>query len=210
MRLHLKRNRLFYISFFCAIILSIIFGVIVVISNDSYLNLLISSNKNLYSLINVSASLIDVFWKVFFKFFYPLLFVFILGINYYLCLFSYIIVGYQFSIFFMTIFALIDIYKFSGFLICLFIIIPLNFIFFGLLIYFSVINLERSLTSYKNKYFKEGYDKNYFINVLLVFLMLTIISFIISIILIFSLKKCNIFYFLIKNCVFLHKKPINY
>ena len=188
-RIHLRRNSFYYITFILSIIISIIIGVIIVISNESYLNLLVSSNKNLYSFINGKFSAMQIFKSVFFKFLYPILFVLILGMNFYLCIFSYLIVIYQFTIFFMTTFAVIQLYGISGVLTSFFIIVPVNLFFFCILIFVSVTSLERSKLAKNNRYFKEGYNSLYFIKIFFSIILLLAVSFVVAFIVPLILKS---------------------
>lgn len=165
------------------------------LSSDNYLNLLISKNKNLYPYINGTIHFSEIFFDRIFRFCYPLVIIFVLGLNFYTCILSYVFISYQFVIFIMTISAIINVYMFSGIMISIFFIIPVNLLFFSCLIVMSVICLERSSLANRTKYFKEAYDRCYFSKVALCFLFMAILSLFIAFILPLLLKSAIFFIF---------------
>lgn len=175
-RFHFMKNSRYYYSFLCAIIFSLVISVIVIISNNGYLNLLVSSNKILYSLINGTAILKEIFWNRFLTFSFPLILVLFLGINYYLALLSFLIVMYQFVVFIMTVYAVVEMYGFTGLLNNIFMIVPVNLLFFACLIFLSVVCLERAKSAQKNRYFAEGYNSIFLIKVGVCFLFVLALS----------------------------------
>ena len=177
---HFKKNSEFYIGFIIVLVLAIIASSIIVISSDGYLNLIVTSNKNFYSLVNGTAVLSEIFWHRFLNFLLPTILVILLGLNFYLALFSYVIVGYQFSIFVFTIFAVIDMYGFAGVINSLLLIIPLNLLFFANLIFLSVVCLERSKLASRYKSFGEGYSEFYFIKVLICLIVCFVLSLVVA------------------------------
>lgn len=177
---HFRRNSGYYYLFLISIIIAIVCAVIIVVLNDSFLSLLVSKNKILYSFINGTASLNGLFFDSFFKFCYPILIILFLGLNYYSCLLSYIFITYQFSIFIMTVSALINVYYFAGVMISVFLVIPINLIYFANLVFLCVVCLERSRYAKRTKYFKEGYNKHYFFKVVFCFFITIILSFVIA------------------------------
>ena len=148
------------------LILSVLISIIIIISSDGYLNLIVSRNKILYAIINGTASIKELFWDRMVNFIFPMIIIVILGLNYFLCYLSFLLVGYQFVIFCMTIYAVIDMYGFFGVLGTIILMLPVNLIFFASLIFLSVVCLERSKQANKYKYFLEGYSDSYFLKII--------------------------------------------
>lgn len=190
---HFRKNSGYYYIFLLSIIVSTIIAIVIVLSSDSYLSLLVSKNKNLYNFINGSVKFSEIFFGCLFKFILPLIIILLLGLNYHTSLLSIIFVSYQFAIFVMTITAIIVTYMFSGVLISLFFIIPVNLLFFITIIFLSVVCLERSSYAKKTKYFKEAYDKFYFSKVFLSFAIIICLSLIISVVFPILLKSSIFF-----------------
>ena len=186
---HFRKNSSYYISFMVSIILALIIAIIIIISNEGYLSLLVSNNKILYSLINGTATLNNIFFSRLTNFSFPMLLILILGLNYYLCFFSFVIVMYQFVVFIMTAYAIIDIYGFGGILSDLFLIVPVNLIFFVILIFLSVVCIERGKEAERNRYFAEGYNGLFFVKVGACFLMVILLSLVVAFIFPLILKS---------------------
>lgn len=188
-RWHLKNNSGYYFTFLIAIIIGVILAIIILISNDAYLGLVMSKNKLIYSYINGSASKGSIFFDNIFRFAFPLIIVFLLGFNYYFALFSFVIVSYQFSILVLTIAAIINMYYISGVLVSIILIVPINLVFFSSLIYFSVINIQRSKLALKQKYFFYGYNKEFFLKFVICFIVIFSLAFFVAFLLPMLLKS---------------------
>lgn len=190
---HFKKNSGYYYCFLFALVVSLTISIIIVLTSDNYLNLLVSKNKNLYSYINGTVSYTEMFFNNFLKFSLPLVIIFVLGLNYYSSLISYIFVGYQFSIFIMTIVAIINVYLFSGVLTCIFFIIPINILYFVCLVFMSVVCIERSSYANRTKYFKEAMNSFFFSKIFICFLFVLLISILISFVFPLILKSAIFF-----------------
>ena len=123
----------------------------------------------------------------------PLFLIFVLGLNFYLSLFNYLIIGYQSSVLTMSIFAIISTYGLSGILNVLFIIIPINLVYIISLIIFASENLKRSYRANKLKNFTIGYAEDKYIFALSISLIgVILICLLGSIIIPLFLTKINI------------------
>ena len=160
---YFKNNLSIYISFLIVFLVGMIFGVVNSVSSDNYLKILTKDNKILYSFINGSIKVGSVFGKYLWKLLLPLFLIFVLGLNFYLCLFSYLIIGYQSSVLIMSIFAIISTYGLSGVFNVLFIVLPVNLIYITTLIIFATENLKRSYNAKRIKKFAVGYAGDKFI-----------------------------------------------
>lgn len=187
---YFKKNLSLYISFFIVFIVGVVFGIINSLSSDNYLKILTKENKILYSFINGSIKVGSVFGKYLWKLILPIFLTFLLGLNFYLCLFSYLIIGYQSSVLIMSIFAMVSTYGLSGVLNVLFIMLPINLIYIMALIIFASENLKRSYRAIKLKKFAIGYaDDKYIFSLVVSILCVVIISLFGSIIIPLFLKN---------------------
>ena len=71
----------------------------------------------IYAFINGTASKGAIFTDRLTRFIFPLIAIFVFGLNYYLSWVSYLIVGYQFSILVLTISAIVKMYFISAMLL---------------------------------------------------------------------------------------------
>ena len=160
---YFKSNLSIYISFLIVFLVGIIFGIVNALSSENYLKILTKDNKILYSFINGSIKIGSVFGRYLWKLILPLFLIFVLGLNFYLSLFSYLIIGYQSSVLIMSIFAIISTYGLSGVLNVFFIVLPINLIYMAVLIIFATENLKRSYRANKLKCFAIGYAEDKYI-----------------------------------------------
>lgn len=171
------------------VILGLIIGILIVSSSSSYLSLLKSKDKVLYSLINGTASKSELFWSRFCDYLFPLVLLFLFGLNYYLSFASFIYVAYQSAIFVMSMAALVSMYKFSGIVSLIFIIIPINIIFFLLMAYFVVTITNRAYYAKRCGRFGSGFDLEFASKMIFSFLVVTLLSFISSFVLSIVIKS---------------------
>ncbi len=189
-RHHFKKNSSYYFSFLVFALFGIVIGTIVVCGGDSYIHILTSESKVLYGFINGTAGVSGIFWKKFLGFFVPILLVFLLSLNYYLSLTSFVIVTYQSALLIMSSAALISIYGFSGVLNVLFLLLPINLLYMALLIVFSVICISRSKQGAKSKYFAYGFnDEAFWLQIVLCVLVALLLAFVATVILPIFLKN---------------------
>lgn len=155
---HLKRNGNFYIGFLLSFVIGIIISIVIIFTNESFINILTASDKVLYYLINGQAKVGTLFWRNLIDFLLPMLLIFLLNLNFYSGLVSFILIGYQSALLVMCLAALVYVYGISGAINSILLLVPINLLYIGALIVFSVFCLERSYLSKRYKYF--AYDLN--------------------------------------------------
>ena len=170
-------------------IIGVVVAIIVLVSNDAYLSLVVSKNKLIYSFINGTATKGTIFIDRLSRFIFPLIIIFVLSFNYYFALLSFVLFAYQFCIMILTISAIINMYYFSGVISAIFLIIPINTIYFIIRLYFSVVCLNRSKSAFKQKYFSFGFDAGFFIKIAYCFIFVLILSLFIAFIFPILLKS---------------------
>ena len=164
--MHFRKNSSLYFSFLMCVIIGVVIGLIVVMSSGNYHLILSSKNKILYSYINGTAELGELFWSQVTKFILPLILIFVCCLNVYSGIIGFIFITYQSALLVLTSSALISLYGFSGVLNVLLVTVPINLIYFTVLGVFLVFNFRRSLLAKKYKYFSFGFSKNYFLVVI--------------------------------------------
>ncbi len=194
-RLHLKRNRGIYFAFMMFFLIGVFIAIIVVSSNESYLSLMTSKNKTLYSYINGTANISELFWNQIFKFLVPLILLFLLGLNFYSSLISFIFITYQSTIFVMSASAIISLYGLSGILNFLLIMLPVNLIYFAGLIFFSITVIARARQANIQRNFAYGFDREFLLKVLAVVIFVILLSAISSLIYPLFLKSAIFMFF---------------
>lgn len=177
---------------FCFFV-GLVIGVVVIFSSDNYIKLLTTENKILYSYINGSAETAVLFWKKLILFFTPLVLIFLLGLNYYLSLLSYIFITYQSTLLILSCGAIIKTYGFSGFFNVLFITMPTNLIYFAVLMFYVATCVVRSKQALKVKMFKSGFDEYFWIKTLIAAILVFLLCLII----------CLVYPLFLKNSVFI-------
>lgn len=192
-KFYFKRNKAIYFMFLFCFFVGIVLGFIVMLSSDNYLKLLTTENKILYPFINGTAETAVLFWKKLLAFFMPLLLLFVLGLNYYSSLLSYIFITYQSTLLMLSCGAIVKTYGFSGFFNVLLITLPINLIYFCVLIFFAATCILRSKVALKNKLFKYGFDEMFFLKT-----MITLVA-----ILLLCIIVCVVYPLFLRNTIFI-------
>ncbi len=161
-KFHYKQNSGFYFAFLVFVLIGLAVGIIIVCSGDGYIHALTSDSKVLYHFINGTANSSSIFWQKFIYFFIPLLLIFIMSLNFYVSLASFLVVAYQSSMLVISSAAIITLYGFSGVLNVLFLMMPINIIYISILISFAVFCLSRSKEALNCKNFAYGINSDWF------------------------------------------------
>lgn len=159
---HYKQNSGFYFAFLVFVFIGLAVGIIIVCGGDGYIKILTSDSKVLYHFINGTANSSSIFWQKFLYFFVPLILIFLMSLNYYVSLASFILVAYQSSMLVISSAALITLYGFSGVLNVLLLMLPVNIIYLSILISFGVFCLSRSKEAHICKNFAYGINSDWF------------------------------------------------
>ena len=178
-----KKNQKLIFFFLIFFIVGVICGVIIASSSDSYLSLLTSSDKVFFDYVNGKASFSKQTMKLILS---SVLFEFIffgLCMNFFSGLLSFLVIGYQGSIMFMSISAVIAEYGFRGVMMTLFLSLPVNLIMLASNICFATICFSRAYSSYKIKRFSNGFENgNYWFSILAIMLFNIVFSCLINIV----------------------------
>ena len=120
LKIHLKNNLGVYFFLGFLMIVGIVFGFVLAFSDNSYIDLLSSSDKTLFDYINGSAEISSIFFS---RLLYSLLFmliIFLTNISIYTSFISVFLIGYQCLLFVLSCAAVITLYGISGVINCLF------------------------------------------------------------------------------------------
>ena len=189
LKYYFEKNKKIYLFFLFFFFVGIIVGIVIAFSSDSYLTLLTSKDKVLFDYVNGKADFGKQLVKIMLSFLVFQAIVFLLNLNFYSGLVSFVLVSYQSSLLYLSISALISSHGFSGVLTTLFLILPVNIILIGVNILFAGFCVVRSYEALKLKRFSYGFEKNFW-NIVLFFIIFDILfSYLYSFLLVVILKR---------------------
>ena len=174
-------------------LVGLVFGFVVVFANDGYLKLLNSENKSLYAYITGTAETGAIFWKTFMTFAIPFVLIFVLNLNFYTGLISYVFITYQSALLIMSCASVAGTYGVSGILNILFVMLPVNLMYFCVMAFFVVVCLSRSKLAHKSKSFKIGFDREYYFKIGIGFVSVLIVT----------IVACLLYPLFLKNSIFM-------
>ena len=170
-----KKNQrvLFFLIVF--LVLGLAVGVIITVTSDSYLSLLVSADKNFFDYVNGKVNFSKQTMRLIMS---PLILnfiIFILNLNFYSGLFSFLIISYQSSLAFLSITAVISEYGFRGILMSLLMIMPINLINLLISMLVTCICFSRVYLTLKNKQRFYGLSDRRFWIVILILCLVNIV-----------------------------------
>lgn len=151
---------LFWLMVFCVI--GFLTAIIISISSSSYLNILNSSDKIFYDYVKGNVDLGKQTYALIFKNLAFELIIFLLCLNYYLGLATFLFVSYQSANLLLLVVAVIGEFGFGGVLASLFLILPINLINLTCNLIFTSVCLERSKNALRFKQFSFGFNSKQF------------------------------------------------
>ena len=174
-----NHSKQYYISIFVTI-LAIVIGLILSFSDYSYLSILNAKENMLFDYILGSINKVEIFYEKLKNVFLSLVVVFALNISVYSSFLAYIYVGYQFVLLILSTVSIISLYSFFGVLIVIFLILPINLIYYLILNSYNCILSKRASIANSLKLgfidsFKENKTYVYIFIVIIMFLILCII-----------------------------------
>lgn len=189
LKYYFEKNKKIYLFFLFFFFIGIIVGIVIAFSSDSYLTLLTSKDKVLFDYVNGKADFGKQSVKMMLSFLVFQAIVFLLNLNFYSGLVSFVLVSYQSSLLYLSISALISSHGFSGVLTTVFLILPVNIILIGVNVLFAGFCMVRSFGALKQKQFSFGFEKNFW-NIVLFFIIFDILfSYLYSFLLVVILKR---------------------
>ena len=189
LKYYFQKNKKIYLFFLFFFFIGIITGVIISFTTDSYLTLLTTKDKVFFDYVNGKADFGKESTKMILNFLIFQGITFLLNLNFYSGLVSYFLISYQSSLMFLSLTALIAEHGFIGVLTTLFLILPVNIILIGTNILLSGFYLVRSYNALKYKSFSYGFDKKYFLILLLFFIVEIVFSYLITFLFVLVLRR---------------------
>ena len=184
-----QKNKRIYLCFLFFFLIGIIIGIVVAFSSDSYVSLLNTKDKVFYDYVNGKADFSKETIKLVLSFLVYQGIVFLLNLNFYSGLFSYILTAYQSSLMFLSLTALISSYGFGGVVATIFLIVPVNLILISANILFSGICVERSYNALKFRHFSHGFDKEFWLIISFFVIFGILFSYLITFIFVVVLRR---------------------
>ncbi len=151
LKIHLKNNFWVYFLIAFIMIVGVIFGFILAFSGNDYVDLLSSTDKNLFEYINGSAELSSIFFSRLLSLLLFMFIIFVTSLSVYTTTISIIIMGYQCLLLVLSCFAVIDLYGISGVINSLLLIIPINLINLLVMAFFCGTCVSRVMVAHKFK-----------------------------------------------------------
>lgn len=138
--------------------IGLIIGLVVSVSKTSFLGLLNVKDKTFINLINGNASPVALFWKCLTEFVLPLLLVFVFSLNFYFNFASFALLIYQSSLLFLSSMAIVQSYSFIGFMKVFLVLLPINLLYFSILIFWIAACTNRAKQAKRRRQFLAGFD----------------------------------------------------
>lgn len=158
-KMYLKRNKNIFICLLCCVFIGILLGVFIVVSSESYLSILTSSDHVFFDYVNGNVSLSSQASELIVNNLIFELIVFLLCLNYYSGLVTYALVSFQSMLLFFSLSATISEFGFSGALLSIFLALPTNLVLLAGNLIFCLVCLSRSFETERFKCFKMGFDR---------------------------------------------------
>ena len=185
-----KENRKIFFGFLLFVLIGIVIGIFISVSTDSYLSLLTTKEKLFFDYANGKIDYSKQVFNLIINFLTFQVITFLLNLNFYSGLLSYILIMYQSVLLFLSSTAIIINSGFSGVLNVLFLVLPVNFFVFFLNILFSVVCVSRSCKAKKVKNFSYYFDNKEFWFILLFLIIFSIVfAYLINLIYVVMLRK---------------------
>jgi len=175
-KFHIRHYKTIYFMFFLCLIIGVVCGLVIIFSSESYLALLTSKNKSLYPYINGTANYVANFWKQFLFFIGPLVLIFMLNMNYYTGVLSYLFITYQSGLLALSCAAIIKTYGVSGVFNVLLVVLPINILYLCIMVFFSVTCLVRSRQAFLGRNFAYGFNRVFYSKIIWSFIAVLVLS----------------------------------
>ena len=184
-----KNKKLYYL--FCVFVFAgIVFGIVISATSKSYLSLLTKYDNVLIDYVNGDVDFTRQTIKLFSKHFTLITVLFILNLSFWSGLASFLVISYQSLIIYLSMLALCSQFAVKGFLILVFIVLPINLFYLFLDVTFTVIMFRRNLVARKTKNLWYDFDNINFWKQILFFICLSaIVSVVVNILLSLILKS---------------------
>ena len=189
LKYYFQKNKKIYLFFLFFFLLGIIAGIIISFTSDSYLALLTTKDKVFFDYVNGKADFGKESTKMILNFLLFQGIAFLLNLNYYSGLLGYFLISYQSSMMYLSLSALIAQHGFIGILTTLFLILPVNIVLIGTNMLFSGFCLIRSYNALKYKKFTYGFDKKFFLILLLFFVFEIVFSYLVTFLFVLVLRR---------------------
>ena len=153
-KMHLRNN--FWVYFFILFIMiaGIVLGIVFAFSGSEYVDLLTSSDQNLFDYINGTAEISSIFFSRLLNMLLFMLIVFISNKTVYTSFISLLLLGYQCMLLVLSCGALISLYGASGVINCILLVLPINLLNLIVMAFFSGASISRAFAARK---FRMGY-----------------------------------------------------
>ena len=189
LKYYFQKNKKVYLFFLFFFFIGIIIGIVIAFSSDSYVSLLSTKDKVFYDYVNGKAGIGKETVKLILSFVVFQGVVFLLNLNFYSGLLTFVLIAYQGSLSFLSIVAVVSSRGFGGVLISLFLILPVNVVLVLSNILFSGLCFVRSFYSLKMKRFSYGFDNSFFVMIVCLILFGILFSYLSTFLFVVVLRR---------------------
>lgn len=187
---YFRKNRGIFITFLIFIAIGMIVGIFIAVSSNSIASILTSSDKVFFDYIKGNISFSTQTGKMILNTIIFQLLIFLLCLNYYSGMVSFLLFSYQGMVLLLSVVAIISEFGFSGIIISLLLILPVNIILILNNVIFSGICLNRSRFAAFQKTFGFGFDnKNFWLAIGACVIFVIVFSSLINLLILIILKS---------------------
>lgn len=187
---YFQKNKKVFLLLLFFFFIGIIAGIFVAVTSDSYLSLMTTRDKVFYDYVNGKADFSKEVVKLIFNFLIFQIIVFLLNLNFYSGLISYLLIAYQSSLMFLSMVAVVSKFGFGGIVRIVFLMLPINVVLIASNILFSGICFVRCFNARLNKKFSYGFDDKRFWLAIVAFVLFGILfSYLINFLFVIVLKR---------------------
>lgn len=174
---HLRKNVIYYIISCISIIVGVVVGIYLALTNYKYTSLLTATDNIMFDFINGTASYTEIFYSRLADMLLCLLIIFVFSLSVYSSIINYIFICYQTVLFVLSCGALVSLYGVIGIINVILFMIPINLLNILIMVIFNIYGIERANTcrSFSLNFFGSFKENGYLLKVLLCVLFVVVV-----------------------------------
>jgi len=173
---HFSKCKNLYIITVVTLIISIIIGIVLSFGDFNYLSILNSSDNKIFDLIIGDFKPKEMYYLKLKNILLFFMIIFLLNTNVYSSFLSFVYLGYQFLLFVFTCIGVVNLNGFVGLINVVFLLIPINLIYYFIMVVFNCVLVNRAFVAYKYRYkFLDSFKSENVLRLIIVCFILSII-----------------------------------
>ena len=158
---HLKKSRIIFVLLAISILIGIVVGVVLVLSDVSFVGVLDFGNKNIFAYINGTASSLNIFFSKTIEACLSFLLIYLFCLSLSSSVLAFVFIGYQSMLLVITSSTLISLYGFAGILNVALLLVPINIC---LLLVFCLAISVGVIRAFESKKYREPFGYSFKLN----------------------------------------------